>query len=229
MGSLFLDFLGEEIQVEPGETLTFGRAADLIVDADNQYLHRVLGCFAAQGDVWFLQNLGRHITLRVIDRDGPSRTELAPSDQAPIGFEEFVVAFDAGPASYEIGGALAEPTPLELGVSVASDTVEFATINLNDEQRMLVAALAEPLLRGRTDWQSEIPGNKEIARRLGWTVSKFNRKLDYLCRRLAEQGVDGMQGESGVLATSRRARLVRHMVDRRLVVVADLDALPAPP
>ncbi len=142
---------------------------------------------------------------------------------------EFVVAFDAGPASYEIGGALAEPTPLELGVSVASDTVEFATISLNAEQRMLVAALAEPLLRGRTDWQSEIPGNKEIARRLGWTVSKFNRKLDYLCRRLAEQGVDGMQGESGVLATSRRARLVRHMVDRRLVVVTDLDALPAPP
>lgn len=102
MGSLFLDFLGEEIQVEPGETLTFGRAADLIVDADNQYLHRVLGCFAAQGDVWFLQNLGRFITLHVLDADGPSCTTVAPGEQLPIGFEAFRVEFSAGPTDYRI-------------------------------------------------------------------------------------------------------------------------------
>jgi hypothetical protein len=226
MGTLFLEFLGEGFEVEPGETLTFGRSADLVVDAENQYLHRVLGCFAAQGDVWFLQNLGRYITLRIIDRDGPSRTELAPGDQTPIGFEEFTIAFEAGPSTYEIVGALPEPTPLELGRSVATDTVEFATLNLNEEQLLLVAALAEPLLRGQPDWQSKLPGNKEVARRLGWTLAKFNRKLDYLCRRLAEQGVEGMQGGSGTLATTRRARLVRHMVDRGLVTVADLDRLP---
>jgi hypothetical protein len=229
MGTLFLEFLGEGFEVEPGETLTFGRSADLVVDASNQYLHRVLGCFASQGEVWFLQNLGRYIPLRIFDRDGPSRTELAPGDQAPIGFEEFTIVFEAGPSTYEIVGALAEPTPLELGRSVATDTVEFATLNLNHEQRLLVAALAEPLLRGHPDWQSELPGNKEVARRLGWSLAKFNRKLDYLCRRLAEQGVEGMQGGSGALATTRRARLVRHMVDRSLVTLDDLDLLPPRP
>ncbi len=229
MGTLFLEYLGEEVQVEPGETLTFGRAADLVVDADNQYLHRVLGCFASQGDVWFLQNLGRYVTLSIVDREGPSRTELAPADQTPIGFEEFSVVFEAGPDRYEIVGALAEPTPLELGQSVASDTVEFATLNLNAEQLLMVAALSEPLLRGWPDWQSEIPGNKEVARRLGWSLAKFNRKLDYLCRRLSEQGVGGLQGGSGSLATGRRARLVRHMVDRGMVVAADLDRLPPRP
>jgi len=115
MGTLFLEYLGEELQVDTGDTLTFGRSADLVVDADNQYLHRVLGCFVSQGDVWFLQNLGRYVTLRITDRTGPSRSELAPGDQLPIGFEEFTVTFDAGPQTYEIGGALAEPTPLENG------------------------------------------------------------------------------------------------------------------
>ena len=227
MGSLFLDFLGEEFQIDPPETLTFGRAADLVVDATNQHLHRVLGCFASQGDVWFVQNLGRYITLRIIDRNGPSRTELAPGEQTPSGFEEFTIVFDAGNSSYELDGALAEPTPLELGRSVASDTVEFATIALNDEQLLLVSALAEPLLRGRPDWQAKLPSNKDVARRLDWTLAKFNRKLDYLCRRLSEQGVVGLQGGSGTNATGRRVRLVRHVVDRSMVSVADLDRLPA--
>lgn len=226
MGTLFLEFLGEEFQVDPGETLTFGRSADLVVDADNQHLHRVLGCFASQGDVWFLQNLGRYITLRITDRAGPSRAELAPGDQLPIGFEEFVVAFDAGRSAYEIGGALAERTPLELGESLPTDTVEFGLISLNDEQRLMVVALAEPLLRGTPNWASRLPGNKEVARRLGWTVTKYNRKLDYLCRRLAEQGVDGLQGGSGMLASGRRQLLVQHLVERGSVTAADLDLLP---
>jgi hypothetical protein len=226
VGTLFLEYLGEGISLEPEQALTFGRAADLVIDPDNQYLHRVLGCFVARGDVWFLQNLGRHIPLRVVDRGGPSRAEIGPGDQLPIGFEEFVVAFDAGPAAYELGGALAEPTPLELGESNPSDTVEFGLVSLNEEQRLLVVALAEPLLRGTPNWASRLPGNKEVARRLGWTITKYNRKLDYLCRRLAEQGVPGLQGGSGMLASGRRQILVQHLVDRGLVSPADLGILP---
>lgn len=229
MGTLFLEFLGEELTIEPGDTLTFGRAADLVVDPDNQYLHRVLGCFASQGAVWFLQNLGRYIPLRIADRTGPSRTELGPGDQLPIGFEEFVIAFDAGPHSYEIEGALAEPTPLELGESFPSDTVEFGLVKLNDEQRLLVTALAEPMLRGTPNWASRLPGNREVARRLGWTITTYNRKLDYLCRRLAEQGVAGLQGGSGSLASGRRQILVQHLAGRGLVSVEDLGSLPPAP
>lgn len=226
MGTLFLEFLGEEVSVEPGHTLTFGRAGDLVIDPDNQFLHRVLGCFVSRGDVWFLQNLGRYLTLRVEDRSGTARAELGPGDQLPIAFEEFAVHFDAGPFSYEIAGALAEMTPVELGGSVATDTVEFGLVNLNLEQRQLVAALAEPLLLGRPDWAALIPGNKEVARRLGWTIPKFNRKLDYLCKRLAEQGVTGLQGGSGKLASARRQRLVQHVVSRGMVTVEDLEQLP---
>jgi hypothetical protein len=229
MGTLFLEYLGDELQVDTGETLTFGRSADMVVDPDNPYLHRVLGCFVSQGGVWFLQNLGRYITLRITDRTGPSRSELAPDDQLPIGFEEFAVTFDAGPQTYQIGGALSEPTPLELGESAPSDTVEFGLVKLNDEQRLLVAALAEPLLRGTPNWASHLPGNKEVARRLGWTITKYNRKLDYLCRRLSELGVEGLQGGPGTLASGRRQILVHHLVGHGLVTASDLERLPARP
>jgi hypothetical protein len=226
VGALFLEFLGEGLVVEPSGTLTFGRAADLVVDESNPYLHRVLGCFAARDSVWFLQNMGRHIPLRILDVAGTSRIELGPGDQVPIGFEEFLVRFEAGRHRYEISGALAEPTPLELGEQVASDTVEFGVVRLNDEQRLLVLALAEPLLRGDHNWSARLPSNKEVAGRLGWKLSKYNRKLDYLCRRLAEMGVDGLQGEAGRLASARRVHLVEHLVKIGAVTVDELDLLP---
>ena len=226
MGRLYLEYLGEEVTLDDGDSLSFGRSADLVVDADNRYLHRVLGSFVPHGDVWFLQNTGRHIPLHVLDATGPSRAEVGPGDQVPLGFAEFTVAFDAGPARYEIRGALEENGLPGVGTSAPTDTVEFGLVALNSEQRLLVAALAEPLLRGRPDWVSRMPGNKEVARRLGWTLPKYNRKLDHLCRRLAEEGVDGVLGTASTLATNRRQVVVRHLVDSGLVTAADLEALP---
>ncbi len=223
---LFLEFRGEPVWASAGGSVTFGRDADLVVDADNPYLHRVLGCFVAHGDVWFLQNLGRFIPLRVQDRTSTSFVQVDPGDQLPVGFGEFVVTFTAGTEDYDLGGALSEPTPLELGEAAPSDTAEFGLTSLNDEQLLLVLALAEGRLSGDPDWATRLPGNKAVARRLGWTITKYNRKLDYLCRRLAESGVEGAAGEHGLLATSRRQVLVDHAVNRRLVVAADLPRLP---
>jgi hypothetical protein len=63
---------------------------------------------------------------------------------------------------------------------------------------------------------------------LGWTITKYNRKLDYLCRRLAEQGVEGMQGGSGAQASARRQLLVQHLAERGVITPSDLDLLPPP-
>ena len=44
---LVVEFVGDErVLTPPDEELTFGRAADLVID-DNRYLHRVLGRFAS--------------------------------------------------------------------------------------------------------------------------------------------------------------------------------------
>ena len=226
MADLFLEFCGDELVVTQGQTLTFGRAADLVVDPDNVHLHRTLGCFASDGRTWVLHNLGRFIPIRIVDLVGTSRIEVGPGDQVPISFEEFSVQFTAGTLRYEVLGALSEYTRLELGLADPSDTVEFAKVPLNDEQRLLVVCLAEPLLRGDENWTAHMASNKEVAERLGWTTTKFNRKLDYLCKRLAEQGVAGMQGRADRLATARRQRLVEVLVETGAVGPDDLAVLP---
>lgn len=101
-----MEFDGGEIVLEPGRTLTFGRSGDLVIDADNLHLHRVLGCFAESGGAWFVQNMGRFTTLHVLDANGSSRTTVAPGDQAPIGFEQFRVEFVVGSHEYRIDGVL---------------------------------------------------------------------------------------------------------------------------
>lgn len=101
---LHLEFGGEEREVRPDQTLTFGRSADLVIDARNRHLHRVLGCFVAEDDVWFLQNLGRFTPLDVEDAAGSAGFVVAPGDQAPVGFAEFRVVFGAGSSEYRIRG-----------------------------------------------------------------------------------------------------------------------------
>lgn len=99
----------ESRRTEPGDTLTFGRLGELVVGADNRSLHRVLGCFASDGDRWFVQNLGRFTTIVVTDRSGGSRVEIDPGEQAAIGCEEFAVRFAAGGEHYELVGRLLRP------------------------------------------------------------------------------------------------------------------------
>ncbi len=42
-GALIVDFVGQVRTLAPGESLSFGRAADLVVDDANRNLHRVVG------------------------------------------------------------------------------------------------------------------------------------------------------------------------------------------
>jgi hypothetical protein len=89
----------------------------------------------------------------------------------------------------------------------------------------LVLALAEPALRGTGRAGSTLPSSGEAAQRLGWTTTKFNRKLDNVCQKLAAQGVRGLHGEPGRLASNRRARLVEYALAVRLVTRDDLHLL----
>lgn len=73
---------------------------------------------------------------------------------------------------------------------------------------------------------SAIPSSAEAAKRLGWALTRFNRKLDNVCDKLDRVGVVGLRGGGvGKLATNRRARLVEHAVTSHLVTPADLHLL----
>jgi hypothetical protein len=87
-----------------------------------------------------------------------------------------------------------------------------------------VAVLAESRLRGTN---RDLPTNEEAAQRLGWSISTFNRRLDWLCERLRRAGVAGLKLGSGRRATGRRDRLVDHLLLSGVITTDDLARLDA--
>ncbi|MBE3075508.1 MAG: hypothetical protein IMZ75_11300, partial [Actinobacteria bacterium] len=53
-------------------------------------------------------------------------------------------------------------------------------------------------------------------------VTRFNRKLDNVCQKLADAGNRGLHGGIGNLASNRKSRLVEHALSTRLVTARDL-------
>ncbi len=231
-GRVFVEFCGEEHTVAPGHELTFGRSGDLEVD-DNPYLHRVVGRIAHRGGSWWLHNVGRTTPVTVLDRDGSSSATLGPGSSAALVHAGFLLAFSAGPSSYELEGALEDQERLaDLRGPDGTDapvTLDWGRVELNDDQRLLLVALCEHRLIRPADRGAPVPSNRECAAAMGWTLAKFNRKLDHLCEKLHRAGVRGVHGDLGRLASDRRRRLVDHAVDLGLVARADLGLLrPGP-
>lgn len=203
-------------------TLTFGRGAELDVDS-NPFLHRQVGRLVADDDLWWIECLGEWTPLTVTS-DGCS-AQLTHRSRVPITHHETVIRFGAGACNYELRVHLDEPpTPSTLPVGPPPDgiTATFRALELplNDEQRLMVLALAEGRLR-TPERPTVLPSNVAAAQRLGWSTAKYNRKLDWLCHKLHQQGVAGMKAERR-RANDRRRLLVEHMVGHGYVTAADL-------
>jgi hypothetical protein len=130
------------------------------------------------------------------------------------------VLFTAGPTTYELEVLVAAaytPTPTSLMAMATDGDTTAATPVLTASQFLLVLALAEPLLRGGVGARTAVPTSAESAARLGWALTRFNRKLDNVCQKLMRSGVRGLHGGPGALASDRRARLVEYAVASRLV------------
>jgi hypothetical protein len=232
---LRVDFCGELTVVEPDDELTFGRSADLHIDT-NRHLHRVLGRFWSRGDAWWLTNEGRNITIQIADADSRSSVQLAPGSEIALSFPNSILRFRAGVTDYELivqvpdRGADDDDTDDDLlsADDELGDTIALGDLMLTDEQRLLLLALAEPTLRDPHTTE-DLPTNRAVARRLGWSITKFNRKLDNLCNRFTKLGVGGLRGSIDQLATDRRRRLVEHAIESGLIHRSQLDRLPAEP
>ncbi|WOF24777.1 hypothetical protein N8K70_16470 [Microbacterium betulae] len=223
---LRVEFAGEWHTVSPHARFTIGREGDLSVD-DNPYLHRHFLELSFHEGLWWLANVGSRLAPTVSSAGGAVQSWLSPGARMPIVFAQSVIVFTAGPTTYEI--ALHTD---EAHYSVASQVQTSMTgeatvmpVSFTPLQRVLIVALAEPMLRREGVSVSELPSSSAAAARLGWTMSKFNRKLDNVCDKLDRMGVQGLRGGTGRLATNRRARLVEYAVSSQLVTRADLPLL----
>jgi hypothetical protein len=220
-----IEFCGERAAVDH-EPFTIGRDADLVVDDGNRFLHRHFLGLSSQHEIWLLANVGSQLTATVSDVDGRLEAFLAPGAVLPLVFAETLVRFSAGPTSYEFTIRLADPTfhASEVDEHEGGDTT-VGRVAMTPDQLRLIVALAEPALRGTGRAATSMPSSGEAAQRLGWTTTKFNRKLDNVCQKLASQGVRGLHGEPGRLASNRRARLVEYALAVRLIIRDDLALL----
>ncbi len=223
-----MDFCGEERALDPGDELTFGRSGTLEID-DNPYLHRLLGRFVSRDGVWWLEHLGSRVPMVLRDANGPSSSTIAPGTSVALTHGEFVLCFAAGPTTYEVLGALeTDEWAIDLlgpdGLA-GTRTLEWGRVELNDDQLLLLVAMCEQRLADPSVTDVAVIANRVGAARLGWSLPKFNRKLDHLCEKLHRAGVAGVHGGVGASAADRRHRLVEHALEARLVTPEDLDLL----
>ncbi len=224
-----MSFLEHRREVEPTETLTFGRAGDVVIDETNRELHRVQGTISATNGQWLIENNGRSAALIVTDLDGASYVRIAAGATLPIPFKNNAVTFSAGRSNYRLQiEHPSHPGPRSASViasSVADRTLTTGALVFNDEQFQLMVALSERRLIGPIT-AADLPSNREVAKRLGWSLTKVNRKLDHLCIKLDKAGVGGLRGSIDNVAVERRLALADFAVERGIVTEASLTALP---
>lgn len=221
-----LEFAGEWHDLSADTPFVVGREGDLTVD-DNQYLHRRFLEIAFHDGLWWLSNVGSRLAATVSSAGGSVQSWLSPGAQIPIVFEEATIVFTAGPTTYEL---MLHSSSAQYAVSARAQSAvageeTVMPVGLTPLQRVLIVALAEPMLRREGVSVSDLPSSAAAADRLGWTMSKFNRKLDNVCDKLDRMGVQGLRGGVGKLASNRKARLVEYAVASQLVTRADLGML----
>jgi hypothetical protein len=225
---LLVVFCGEAYRVDPGRPFTIGREADLVLDSANIFLHRVFLRIEYEDGWWWIRNVGAKLSATVASDLGEIQAWLAPLGQLCLVSPQVGVWFTAGDVTYEFEitiSGLPAPATIEM-VEKGRKTVG-AVIVLTPEQKLLVVALAEEILRYKNRGAGKIPSATQAADRLGWSLPKFRRKLDYLCTKLADAGVQGLHGGPARYAMSRRVRLVEYCVGTQMVQAHDLALLPA--
>ncbi len=222
-----VEFAGELFPVAAGDVFTVGREGDLAIE-DNLFLHRHFLTIQCVDGLWILSNVGSRLAATVTDSGSRVQAWLAPGARLPLVFETTTVIFSAGPTTYELVVHAAEPAFRDM-VRFDDDAGQstIGEVPLTPSQKVMIVALAEPVLRREGAGMSELPTSAQAAERLGWTLTRFNRKLDNVCDKLDRIGVPGMRGGVRSYATNRRVRLVEHAIAARLVTRLDLALLDA--
>lgn len=185
------DLLGNRIILEAGQEAIVGRSGTFPVGTDDAFLHRSLFQLWYGGLGWMIANRGRHIPLDIEPRGSRSltRIHLGPGAVTVMPAGPSAITFATPERHYEIhidipSTGISRPTKMN-----ASDgDITYARHIPNEEQRIMLDALAAPLIKNPGANDGDLPTVKELAEQLGWTEKKTNQKIERLCQRLAQDG-----------------------------------------
>lgn len=222
---LIVDFAGEVHEVAPDEVLTVGRSGDVLID-DNPYLHRIFLAFRFEHGLWWVCNEGARLPAYLTHPEGRLRSTLGPGGRLPLVFASSLVTFGAGSTLYEIHVDV--PDAGFASESLRGSLSGESTISpgpFTESQLLCILALCEPVLRRAGTGAGRIPTTAEASARLGWSLKKFDKKVENVCDKLTAAGVRGLTTSGDGLASSRRLHLVEYAVSTLLVSADDLPML----
>lgn len=202
---LTVEFAGE---VHPtSSALTFGRAAQLCID-DNDYMHRLVGEFVHEGNLWWLRNLGSRIPLTLISNDG-KRVELPPGASQALSGGGGVVRFQAGRTTYELAyhGDNATGATAEVPAVDGSDQTLHLDFALTPREVDFLVVFCHPQL---SKSPGAAPTYAEVAQTWGVSVKTVDNTLQNLRRKIREAGLTGADSSDALASFAIMHGLVRH-------------------
>lgn len=212
MTPLVVQFIEQSFR--PESILAFGRNAELSLDPDNGYLHRQAGRFRLVGDIWWLENKGTRLRLKMVSSDG-SVIDLHAGASSPVLGESGVVSLVAGPTRYEIGYWLESQNPNLSSTTmqntiVGADTVTYGA-QLTPRELDFVVVLAQGRLIGRG---GPLPSHADIADVWGVSKKTVDNTLQRLRSKLRTEDVRYLDSSE---------MLVEYLVSQGLVTISDLE------
>ncbi len=219
MTPLVVQFI--DLTFRPEGQLSFGRNAELSLDPDNGYLHRQAGRFRLIGDIWWLENKGSRLRLKMVSSDG-SVIDLHAGASSPVLGDAGVVSLVAGPTRYEVGYWFERETSgfsLDTtgNIVVGADTATYGTA-LTPRELDFVVVLARNRLTGQG---GALPSQADIAEIWGVSKKTVDNTLQRLRAKLRDRDVR-------FLDTTEM--LVEYLVAQGYVSIRDLEwaALDSP-
>lgn len=205
---LEVGYRGVTIEVSTG--LSFGRTAELVLDAENRFLHGEAGRFRHRESEWLLHNTGAKLHLQLHNAGG-HHIELPPESwvRVPVGRGEVRVV--AGGTPYRLTYRL-DPTGATTRIDARSTDTEPFGPPLTPAQIDYAVTLGRHRLVGL---RLPPPGQAEIARLWGVTPRTVGKTFEDIRARLRRAKVEGIETTEDLL---------EHLVTNRLITVEHLIA-----
>lgn len=190
-----LEVLFGETCVSPFDILTFGRAGDVVLDANDRYLHRVCGEFVRDGHRWSLHNRGSQAPLRLFASDGVHAV-IPPGGHVVLGAPTGTVLCRAGPRTYDLMYRLAMSSTAAPRLPPQGPETAIFGAPLTARETDFMLAFAEPSL---TNDGRSIPTYAEVALAFGVSPKTVDTTLQRLRKKLAEAGVENLPTTSALV------------------------------
>ena len=207
-GRLTVVFLG--LSTMAVNSLGFGRNADVVIDADNQYLHGEAGRFRAEAHGWALHTTGSTLPLRLLHQTG-LMVDLPPATSTRVPGGHGRVQVTAGPTTYELDYFFDTDGPSSDITRRRTGTLFYGR-DLTAAQVDYAVTLAEPRLLGL---RQPLRTHAEIG--AIWNVSPGT------VRRSFEEIRDRLRAE-GVKLIDSQERLIDYLIINRVVTLEMLSA-----